>query len=179
MISIKKLLNDKALLEQELARLEGRIALEKIQEAILQKKLDGLQSDIMNAESIRQKIIDKAKREAEAGTRPGPYHLTEEAVIAVERLTKVVDPESDDFYINETFILDNLHIAYDNPQMSRYQLSLAYRKLADCYLAHGLKEKALRIYGIALTMNPNLPVKRVVKTLETELLNSVINEVDV
>ncbi len=53
------------------------------------------------------------------------------------------------------------------PNMSTYQLSLARKKLAEYYMAHGITGSALDQYQIALTDNPRLPVKKIVKSLSS------------
>ena len=53
-----------------------------------------------------------------------------------------------------------------DPAMSTYQLSLTYRQLGDCYLAFSDNNNALSSYEKALELNPNLPIKRIIRKLE-------------
>ena len=104
-------------------------------------------------------------------TPPGSYLLLHQAVEETDALSKRFSN------VVEIRILWRLVAASDNPNMSHYQLSLACKKLADCYLLHDFKEKALRVYKMGLNMNPNLAVKRAIKSLEAELLDMTVVDI--
>lgn len=62
-----------------------------------------------------------------------------------------------------------LKIAEETPNTSTYQLSLAYHQLGDLYFKFIDGANALKYYKKALALNPNLPIKRTIKILETSL----------
>ena len=79
----------------------------------------------------------------------------------------------------EKIILSKLNRIDSYPDMSKYQLSLTKKRLADCYKKNGITGNALELYQAALSDNKNLPVKRIVKTLLAIPQNELIYSTDV
>lgn len=67
--------------------------------------------------------------------------------------------------IDEKVILYNLGIIESYPNMSRYQLSLTKKALAECYEKYDFLGSALHFYESGLNDNKNLPVKRKISSL--------------
>ena len=91
---------------------------------------------------------------------PSPYSLNEQAARAIEKLTRRFDADV------EALALAKLNLAESTPNMSRYQLSLTYKSLGDCYAKHDKKPEAVSAYRKGLDLNEKLPVKRKIKELE-------------
>lgn len=66
----------------------------------------------------------------------------------------------------EKEIVELIRVAEHNPEMSKYQLSLTYKKLGDCYYNNNYYHKALNCYKTGLQYNEKLPVKRKILKLE-------------
>ena len=49
--------------------------------------------------------------------------------------------------------------------VSPYQRSLMYKALGECYAKYSMKEKAISAYEQGLSLNPKLPVKKIIKRL--------------
>ena len=79
----------------------------------------------------------------------------------------------------EKVILSKLNRIDSYPDMSKYQLSLAKKRLADCYKKNGITGNALELYQAALSDNKNLPVKRIVKTLLAIPQNELVYSTDI
>ena len=102
-----------------------------------------------------------------------PYALCTEALRLIElHDSDEMTPEED----KQVILLLNKSECY--PNMSTYQLSLARKKLAEYYMAHGITGSALEQYQIALTENPRLPVKKIVKSLSSILPCNRIYSID-
>lgn len=67
--------------------------------------------------------------------------------------------------IDERVILYNLGVIESYPNMSRYQLSLTKKALAECYEKYEFLGSALYFYESGLNDNKNLPVKRKISSL--------------
>ena len=78
----------------------------------------------------------------------------------------------------EKIILSKLNRIDSYPDMSKYQLSLTKKRLADCYKKCGITGNALELYQAALSDNKNLPVKRIVKTLLAIPQNELVYSTD-
>lgn len=78
----------------------------------------------------------------------------------------------------EKIILSKLNRIDSYPDMSKYQLSLTKKRLADCYKKNGITGNALELYQAALSDNKNLPVKRIVKTLLAIPQNELVYSTD-
>ena len=91
------------------------------------------------------------------------YALTGQAIQMMGALESLYDQHV------EQRILDRLNAARADPKRSDYQISLAYRRLGDCYLQLALKEKALSAYKVGVTLNPKLGVKRLISNLSIEI----------
>ena len=89
-----------------------------------------------------------------------PYELVEQANLMIESLSDSFDAGV------EREIVMRLNAAQANPRMSHYQLSLAYRNLADCYYRNELNQEALQAYRQASQYNPNIGRKKIMRKLE-------------
>ena len=67
----------------------------------------------------------------------------------------------------EKQIISLLNTAESYSNMSKYQLSLAHKSLADLYYSLDITGSALEHYKIALCMNPKIAIKKKLKSLES------------
>lgn len=83
---------------------------------------------------------------------------------------KIINELKCDFnHLVEQEVLDRLNAAEQNSKMSKYQLSITYKELADCYYKNNFYSKALECYEKGLLYNNKLPVKRKISKLKKEL----------
>lgn len=78
----------------------------------------------------------------------------------------------------EKVILSKLNRIDSYPDMSKYQLSLTKKRLADCYKKNEITGNALELYQTALSDNKNLPVKKIIKTLLAIPQNELVYSTD-
>ena len=78
----------------------------------------------------------------------------------------------------EKTILSKLNRIDSHPDMSKYQLSLTKKRLADCYKKNEITGNALELYQAALSDNKNLPVKKIIKTLLAIPQNELVYSTD-
>ncbi len=93
-----------------------------------------------------------------------PYDLNNEATQIIEHL---MSTSFDGILLRKA--LELLRVSASNPKMSKYQLSLTYKKLGELYLANEFKEDALKSFQKGLAYNPKLPVKRLIKSLQGDI----------
>lgn len=106
---------------------------------------------------------DKLNQDMLKSSCVSPYYLNNNATKLIDTLKCKFDKKI------EQEILDNLTVAEQNPQMSKYQLSLTYKSLADCYYEKKMYNKALECYEKGLLYNNKLSVKRIISKLKKEL----------
>lgn len=95
-------------------------------------------------------------------------------------ILKMIDLLESSFSVQtEKKILSKLNRIDSYPDMSRYQLSLTKKKLADCYNKYGITGNALALYQSALSDNKNLPVKKTIKSLQSIPYADLIYSIDV
>lgn len=102
-----------------------------------------------------------------------PYAMCNEALRLIE-----LHNSGEMTYEEEKQIILLLNRSECYPNMSAYQLSLARNKLAEYYMAQGITGSALAQYQIALSENPQLPVKKLVKSLLNIPARDLIYSID-
>lgn len=147
--------------------------------AILKKARDEVESDDgwekeLDAESRAKAGIDGPDAETlernaerlklyEEKTDLSPYELLEKAQSSMNELKKTYTEREAQKAVGY------LSLSAQNPKMSTYQLSNAYKELGQIYDRNELKQKALDAYREGLRLNPGLSVKKRIKQLEKEL----------
>ena len=89
-----------------------------------------------------------------------PYHLLGDALVLIKQLSIAFEREVEE----KAIIL--LNAASLHPSMSAYQLSMAHKKLGDCYFENGFLGGALDQYKRGLSLNERLSVKQRIKKLQ-------------
>nr|DAE03068.1 MAG TPA: ATP-dependent DNA helicase [Siphoviridae sp. ct2QJ10] len=102
-----------------------------------------------------------------------PYNINANILSLIDTLEKDFSTKT------EKDILSKLNLIDSYPDMSRYQLSLTKKKLADCYNQHGITGNALALYQSALSDNKSLPVKRTIKSLQAISCADLVYSIDV
>ena len=102
-------------------------------------------------------------RQYEEKTDLSPYELLEKAQSCMNELKETYTEQEAQKAVGY------LSLSAQNPKMSTYQLSNAYKELGQIYDRNELKQKALDAYREGLRLNPGLPVKKRIKQLEKEL----------
>lgn len=90
-----------------------------------------------------------------------PYDMCNEAVRIMD-----TQPSEGISREDEQQIIFLLNKAESYTEMSTYQLSIARKRFAELYYAHGITGNALDQYTLALQCNPKLSVKRRVQELQ-------------
>ena len=108
------------------------------------------------------KIGDAARKELEkAPPKPeSPYDINKRILSRIKNMPSSFDQ------LEEKWILSNINRIDDYPNMSRHQLSLTKKAMADCYMEYGITGNALEFYEWALEDNKHLPVKRTITSLK-------------
>lgn len=108
------------------------------------------------------KIGDAARKELEkAPPKPeSPYDINKRILSRIKNMPSSFDQ------LEEKWILSNINRIDDYPNMSRHQLSLTKKAMADCYMEYGITGNALEFYEWALEDNKHLPVKRSITSLK-------------
>lgn len=102
-------------------------------------------------------------RQYEEKTDLSPYELLEKAQSCMNELKETYTEQEAQKAVGY------LSLSAQNPKMSTYQLSNAYKELGQIYDRNELKQKALDAYREGLRLNPGLSVKKRIKQLEKEL----------
>lgn len=102
-------------------------------------------------------------RRYEEKTDLSPYELLEKAQSSMNELKETYTEQEAQKAVGY------LSLSAQNPKMSTYQLSNAYKELGQIYDRNELKQKALDAYREGLRLNSGLSVKKRIKQLEKEL----------
>ena len=89
-----------------------------------------------------------------------PYRVLRDASKFLLALNKNFSPAL------EERVVILINAAEAHPEMSKRQVSLVRKDLADCYYENGYYGGAMDQYRLALELNPRLPVKRRIRELE-------------
>lgn len=102
-----------------------------------------------------------------------PYELN-------DKINELIDELECSYSLDlEKEILSLLNRLDSYPDMSRYQLSLTRKRLADYYAKEGITGNALELYSLALADNKHLPVKRALASLKKVPRESLAYSVEV
>ena len=103
---------------------------------------------------------------------PSPYSLN---AIVLEHISILSENFND---IDEMIVLYNLNKIDDYPNMSKYQLSLSKKALAECYEKYGYYGSALYFYESGLADNKNLSVKKKISRLKKLPQEELVYSID-
>lgn len=120
------------------------------------------------------KLGESARKELEK-TLPkleSPYAINDRILSRIKNMLSSFNQ------LEEKWILSNINHIDDYPNMSRYQLSLTKKAMADCYMKHGITGNALEFYEWALEDNKHLPVKRIITSLKSIPSNELSYSLD-
>jgi tetratricopeptide (TPR) repeat protein len=101
--------------------------------------------------------------------KTSPYKLNEIVNNLIKRLHKKYNERYEERIIELLYVISN-------SSMSKYQLSLTYKKFGECYFKYKKYEEALSCYENGLKLNAALPVKRKIKELQSLLLTQEIKK---
>lgn len=102
-----------------------------------------------------------------------PYTLNQKLLSMITELDKNFTPAK------EREVLFLLNQIDEYPNMSKYQLSLTKKELADCYDRHGITGNALQLYLLALDYNNKLPIKRTIARLKQLDKSNLVYSLDI
>lgn len=171
--------------EVEVERLDKLWEEERERDARKQDAILGM--SLEERKQLQQKIIDEmddswereldAKNRAKAGIKVeqekeyyrkpkiSPYILNEKAKKLITDIqTGIVKLEEAEQEILE--LLEKMKAS----NMSTYQLSITYKMMGDIYFNCNIDDKCLTMYETGISLYPNLPVKKAIKTLKKRLL---------
>lgn len=101
-----------------------------------------------------------------------PYSINERVRSKIQKLDSSLNTD------DERWIIKNIHRMEQYPNMSKYQLSLTKKEMADYYMQQGTTGNALIFYEWALKDNKNLPVKRLISSLKKKKPSELIYSMD-